>query len=72
MQCRHRMRRVALGHNIACATFALAALGGNAEFELDIVKAQPGTYMTGDFAVRNPMAYTDNHGGKRVGGWLLN
>lgn len=68
MQGRHRMRRVALGHDVARATFALAALGGYAEFELDIVKAQPRTYMTGDFAVRNPVAYTDNHGGKRVEG----
>lgn len=66
MQSGHGMRRAALRHDIARAPFALAALRGDTEFELDIVEAQTGPHMAGDFAVRYSMAYTDNHGGKRV------
>lgn len=66
MQGSNRVRNTALRDDIARAPFALATLRRHAEFELDVVKTQTGTYMTGDFAVRNSMAYTDNHGGKRV------
>ncbi len=67
----HGVRDAALRDHIARAAFALAALGGHAQFELDVVKAQTGTNMSGDLAVRNPVADTDNHGGRRVEGWLL-
>jgi hypothetical protein len=45
-------------------------LGGNAQFELDFVKAQTRTRVAGDFSVRNSAAYTDDHGGK-LSSWLL-
>lgn len=45
------MGRAALRHDITGATFAPAALRGHAKFELDVVKAQAGTYMAGDLAV---------------------
>ena len=53
---------MALGHHIACAAFALAALGGHAQFKLDFVKAHARTGVAGDFAVRDPAADTDDHG----------
>jgi hypothetical protein len=53
---------VALRDDVARAAFALTALGGNTQFELDLVKAQPGTGVTGNFAVRDSAADTDDHG----------
>lgn len=66
----NRMRRTALRHHIAGAAFAAAALGGNAQFELDFVKAQTRPGVAGNFSVRNSAAYTDDHGGK-LSSWLL-
>jgi hypothetical protein len=57
-----RAAGAALRHHIACATFALAALGGYAEFELDLVKAQACTGMAGNFAVRDSAADANDHG----------
>lgn len=57
-------------HDIACAAFAAAALGGYAQFELDFVKAQTRPCMAGNLSVRNSAAYADDHGGKHIG-WLL-
>ena len=71
MECGNRVRRVALGNDIPRASFALAALGGHAEFELDFVKAHAGARMASDFAVRDSTAYTDDHGEGARTGWLL-
>ncbi|WP_305295359.1 hypothetical protein [Polaromonas sp.] len=40
----------------------MTALGGDAEFELDLVKAQARAGMAGDFAVGDSAADTDDHG----------
>jgi hypothetical protein len=57
-----RATGAALRHHVTGAAFALAALGGHAEFELDLVKAQARTGMTGDFAVGDSAADANNHG----------
>lgn len=64
-QCCNRVRGVALGDHIAGATFTLAALGGHAEFKLNLVKTHPGTRVAGDFSIGDPVAYANNHGGRR-------
>jgi hypothetical protein len=56
-----RAAGAALRHHVAGAAFALAALGGNAEFELDLVKAQACTGMAGNFAVRDSAADANDH-----------
>ena len=71
MECGNRVRRVALGNDIPRASFALAALGGHAEFELYFVKAHTGTRVARDLAVRNSTANTDDHGEGARTGWLL-
>ena len=68
MQGRNRVRGTALGKDFASAAFTLAALGGNAQFELDVVKAHAGTRMAGNLTVRNPVADTNDHGGRQK--WL--
>lgn len=62
MQGCDRVRSAALRHDIAGATFALAALRGHAKLKLDVVEVQAGTYVAGNLAVRNPVTYTNNHG----------
>ena len=57
-----RATGAALRHHVTGAAFALAALGGHAEFELDLVKAQARAGMTGDFAVGDSAADANNHG----------
>ncbi len=57
-------------HHIAGAALAATTLGGNAQFELDFVKAQTRPGVAGNFSVRNSAAYTDDHGGK-LSSWLL-
>lgn len=57
-----RAGAAALRDHITGTPFALAALGGNPEFELDFVKAQAGPRMTGNFTVGDSAADTDDHG----------
>lgn len=71
MQGSDRVRSVALGNDIPRASFALAALGGHAEFELDFVEAHSGARMASDFTVRDSTAHTDDHGKGARAGWLL-
>ena len=71
MQGSDRVRSIALGNDIPRTSFALAALGGHAKFELDFVKAHSGARMASDFAVRNSTAHTDDHGEEARTGWLL-
>jgi hypothetical protein len=57
-----RAAGAALRHHVTGAAFALAALGGHAELELDLVKAQASAGMAGDFAVGDSAADANNHG----------
>jgi hypothetical protein len=59
---------VALRDNVTRATFALAALGSDTQFELDLVKAHARTGVAGDFAVGDSAADTNNHG---LACWLV-
>ena len=63
-------RSAALRDHVAGAAFALAALRGDAQLELNVIEAQAGTDVARDLAVGNPVAYTNDHGGKR-NSWLL-
>jgi hypothetical protein len=63
-----RATAAALCDDVARAAFALAALGGDTQFELDLVKAQAGTGVAGNFAVGDSAADTNNHG---VACWLV-
>lgn len=51
----------AFRHHIAGTAFTLPALGGNAKFKLNLVKTHTGMRMACNFAVRHPMAYTNDH-----------
>lgn len=63
-----RAGAAALRNNIARTAFALAALGGDTQFKLDLVETQTGTGVAGNFAVRDSAADTNNHG---VACWLM-
>ena len=56
------MAGTALLDQFACAAFAAAAAGGNAQLELDVVKAHAGVCLAGDLAVGHSVADTNNHG----------
>ncbi len=62
VQSRYGVAGVALGNDITGATLAAATLGSNAQFKLDVVKTHTSAGMAGNFAVRNTMADTNNHG----------
>ena len=62
MECCDRMRGAALGDDLACATFALAALGGNTEFKLNFVERHAGSHVACDFTVGDSAAYANDHG----------
>ena len=58
---RDRVRSAALRNHVARASFALATLGGHAEFELDFVKGHARARMARDFAIGHSTTYTDDH-----------
>ena len=57
-----RLGLAALVHDVAGAGFALAALRGNAQLKLDVIKAEPQLGMADDLTVRNTVTDADNHG----------
>ena len=61
-----RMASTALGDHIACAAFAAPALHGNTQLELDFVKAHARMRVACYLSVRNPAAYTDDHGYRQL------
>lgn len=67
----NRVHRTALGHDIAYTPFAAATLGCDTKFELNVIKAETRTRMAGNFTVRNSMADTNNHGGRKAGLLLI-
>ena len=64
----NRVAGAALGDYVTRAAFTLPALHGNSRFELDFVKAHPRMRVACYFSVRNPAAYTDDHGCRQL--WL--
>lgn len=62
------MAGTALGHDVAGAAFTSAALHGDSQFKLDFVKAHSCMRVACNLSVRNPAAYTDDHGYKQL--WL--
>ena len=56
------MAGTALLDQLTRAAFAAAAAGGNAQLELDVVKAHAGVRLAGDLAVGHSVADTNNHG----------
>jgi len=65
-----RVRGAALGHHVTRTTLAAAALGGHAEFELNLVESHAGTRMPRDLAIGNSATHADDHGGQQMAGWL--
>ena len=63
---RDRVGCTALGDHIACAAFAAPTLHGDSQFKLDFVKAHPRVSVACYFSVRNPAAYTDDHGYRQL------
>ena len=57
-----RADTVALGDHVTCTAFALAALGGNTQFKLNLVKTHASAGVAGDVAVRNSAADAKDHG----------
>ena len=52
---------VALVYDISGALFAAPALGGYAEFKLDVIKVLAFLRVAGDFTVRNTVANANDH-----------
>ncbi len=65
-QVRHLVAGPAFGPERAGTTFALAALGGHTQFELDFVEIGPGTGGTFDGLVGDAVADANNHGNSVV------
>lgn len=66
----HGLAGAALRHHVTRAAFAAAALGGDTELKLDLVKAHARAGMACDFTVGDAAANTDDHG-DGPDGWLL-
>ena len=62
----NRVCGTALGHHVACAAFAAPALHGNTQLKLDFVKAHTRMRVACYLSVRNPAAYTDDHGYRQL------
>jgi len=52
---------VALVYDVSGALFATPALGGYAEFKLDVIKVLAFLRVAGDFTVRNTVANANDH-----------
>jgi hypothetical protein len=65
------VRRQSVLKHGASARFALAALRGQAQLQLNIVKAQANLGLPGDRSVRNSVANANNHCAKRIE-WAMN
>jgi hypothetical protein len=59
----------AFGHHIARAGLALTALRCNTQFKLNLIEAHASVCVAGDFAVRDAVAYTNDHGRNSVAGY---
>lgn len=57
---------MALCHQVAGAAFTVAALGGNTQFQLDLVKAHASPGEAGNLAVGDAVADADDHGEPRL------
>ena len=51
-----------LRHHVACTLLTAAALGGDTQLHLDVIKIHTGAGMARNFLIRNPSAHADNHG----------
>lgn len=63
-----RATDVTLRYQAPGDVLAAAALSGNPQLELDVIKPRPGVGESGNLAVRNPAAYANDHGCKQL--WL--
>jgi hypothetical protein len=61
VQVRNRRLGIALRMHLARAVFAIAALRGHAEFELDVVKTPARLGAAGNVAVGDSVADANNH-----------
>lgn len=49
------------GHHVAGTTFAAAALGGDAQFKLDVIEVHTGRCVAGNVPVADALADANNH-----------
>lgn len=64
VHCRDGSACMALGYQVARTAFAVATLGGNAQFQLDFVKTHACPGKTCNLAVGDAVADADDHGGQ--------
>ena len=69
MDGRYSTSGAAFGHHITCAGFALTTLRCNTQFKLNLIEAHAGVCVAGNFAVRDSVAYTNDHGESSVAGY---